>query len=160
MPTVEDVYEKFGFVSEAAQLLEFELGTILFRNHAEEKGLFENQRPDLALKLLEKINRQTLGQLIRNAKIKGDSLDEIEALLSEALRERNRLAHSFYWEHNFRLRAEDDSGREIMLEDLERMHEIILEAYKALMLITGIDLDDVNEEDSSEEKLPDHVNLL
>jgi len=160
MPTIEDVYQKFGFVSEAAQLLELELGTILFHNHAIEKKLFEEPNPELATKLLEKVNKQTLGRLINNAKIKVESLEEIESLLFAALKERNRLAHSFYWEHNFRLRAEDDAGREIMFEDLERMHDIILNAYKAVMMISGIDLENTSETEYLEFKNHEHVDLL
>lgn len=160
MPTIEDIYQKFGFVSEAAQLLEFELGTILFHNNAIEKDLFENPNPELAIKLLEKVNKQTLGLLINNTKNKIGSLEEIESLLFSALKERNRLAHSFYWEHNFRLRSEDDKGREIMLEDLERMHEIILDAYKAIMLISGVDLENISETEDLAFKHHEHVNLL
>jgi len=48
MPSLDDVYQKFGFASEAAQLLETELGTILFISGAVEKNLIETQDPDAA----------------------------------------------------------------------------------------------------------------
>ena len=58
---------------------------------------------------------------------------------SDALAARNRLFHSFYRTHNFRRNS--DEGRAKMLEDLDRKHETILEAYKAVVRPSGIDLD-------------------
>jgi hypothetical protein len=71
MPTLDDVYRKFGMVSEAAQLLETELGTLLFDFGIAEEGLLmptPAANRERAAKLLDGINRQTLGQLIRSAK--------------------------------------------------------------------------------------------
>ncbi|MDQ7004839.1 MAG: hypothetical protein Q9N67_08075 [Ghiorsea sp.] len=48
MPSLEDVYKKFGFASEAAQLLETELGTILLISGAIEQNLIETQDQDVA----------------------------------------------------------------------------------------------------------------
>jgi hypothetical protein len=59
--------------------------------------------------------------------------------LANALAERNQLFHSFYRKHNFRRNS--DNGRAMMLEDLDRKHETIVEAYKAVMKLAGIDLD-------------------
>jgi hypothetical protein len=56
-----------------------------------------------------------------------------------ALEERNRLSHHFYRQHNFRKNS--NKGREIMLKDLDSIHETLMEAYKAIMLLSGIDLD-------------------
>jgi len=158
MPTIEDVYCKFGFVSEAAQLLETELGTLLFHESASEADLFNNPNPETAREIYKKINKQTLGRLINSSKSKVKSLDNLSDLLSVALVERNRLAHSFYLEHNIRLRAENDSGRALMIDDLERMHEIIIDAYKAVMLLSGIDLEKMSEDDyqSIKSSLPEH----
>jgi hypothetical protein len=141
MPTVDDIYCKFGFVAEAAQLLELELGTLLLYEEAVEANLIESPNSKIATGIYRKINKFTLGRLINNSKHKMKSVEELDGLLSSALDERNRLSHSFYSEHNFRLRAESDEGRIIMLHDLERMHEIILDAYRAVMLTSGIDLE-------------------
>ncbi|WP_374516826.1 hypothetical protein [Undibacterium squillarum] len=158
MPTIEDVYCKFGFVSEAAQLLETELGTVLFRESASETDLFNNPDPKVAREIYKKISTQTLGRLINNTKSKVKSLDSLSELLSAALTERNRLAHSFFLEHNVRLRAENDRGRVLMIDDLERMHEIIFDAYKAVMLLSGIDLEKISGDDchSVNSALPEH----
>ena len=63
----------------------------------------------------------------------------MELILANALAERNQLFHSFYRKHNFKRNSAE--GRAKMLEDLERKHETILEAYKAVMRLSGIDLD-------------------
>jgi hypothetical protein len=137
-PTVDDVYRKFGKASEAAQLLETELGTLLLWDQVIEEDLV-GEDGKRATEIMRGINRQTLGSLIRNAKGKSQQVEEIAALLERALRERNRLSHSFYRRHNFRMNSGD--GRTVMMQDLEAIHEVILEAYMALMLLGGIDLD-------------------
>ena len=146
MPSLDDVYRKFGFASEAAQLLETELGTILFVSGAVEQNLIEAQDPDMATALYNSINRKTLGQLLKGVKNASISVEHLEELLSKALKERNRLAHSFYCQHNFRRNSED--GCQVMLDDLEQIHEVLLEAYKAVMLLSGIDLDKVSLSDT------------
>lgn len=139
MPTLNDVYCKFGFVSEAAQLLELELGSLLFRSGATKENLFDAPNPEAALRLINGINKQTLGMLFRNAKMAVGRLAEVETLLERAVAARNRLSHSFYRQHNFRRNTEE--GRSVMLDDLELLHNEILDAYKALMLLSGIDLE-------------------
>jgi len=70
MPTLDDVYRKFGEVSEAAQLLETELGSKLMFHAFVEKGISPTSLQVVdqkaAADLLSGINRQTLGQLIKN----------------------------------------------------------------------------------------------
>jgi hypothetical protein len=141
MPSLDDVYQKFGLASEAAQLLETELGTVLFVSGAIDQNLIENQNPDAATALYNSINRKTLGQLLKGVKNTSESVEHLEELLSNALKERNRLSHSFYRQHNFRRNTED--GRLLMLDDLEKIHEVLLEAYKAVMRLSGIDLDKI-----------------
>ena len=142
MSTLDDVYRKFGEVSEAAQLLETELGNVLIKIGAAEANLLNEPNPDRASELFKKINHQTLGQLLKNVSNSTESVGHLEALLSRALAERNRLSHSFYRRHNFRRNSEE--GRVFMLKDLESIHDTLLEAYKAVMLLSGINLDAVH----------------
>jgi hypothetical protein len=152
MPTLDEVYAKFGEVSEAAQLLETEIGTLLlasrvnnFVSLADDPTDNTLDSPfvvdsDAARKNLDEINASTLGRLIiafGKSHARPDQFDELG--LSAALKERNRLAHHFYRQHNFRRNS--DAGRAIMMQDLESMHDTILKAYKAVNLISGIDLD-------------------
>ena len=139
MPTLDEVYRRFGEVAEAAQLLETELGTIQLCTEGMDYDLFAGDKGELATAIYNKINKSTLGQLLQNlAKSAGFSGD-LELLLANALAERNQLFHSFYRKHNFRRNS--DEGRAKMLEDLDRKHETILDAYKAAMRLSGIDLD-------------------
>jgi hypothetical protein len=139
VPSLDDVYRKFGEASEAAQLLETELGNILLRVDAVDKNLIEQPDEKTATVLYNSINRQPLGQLLKNLKNSSESVDHLEEKLAGALKARNRLAHSFYRQHNFRRNTDD--GRAKMLKDLEQIHNDLLEAYKAVMLLSGVDLE-------------------
>lgn len=151
MPTLYDVYRKFGETSEAAQLLETQLSTMLMMNKCIEANLIESPNPEKATEIYKEINKYTLGRLIRKFNKNDDSIRHLEKLLSEALKIRNRLAHSFYLGHNLRRNSED--GRVIMLKDLQSMHEKLTEAYKAVMLLNGTDLDKIAAE-SGDVQLP------
>lgn len=138
MPTLDDVYRKFGEVSEAAQLLETELGTRLLVMGCIEQDLLDNPDPIKSSELYKRINKQTLGQMLRKLAENAPFCD-VEELLTDALSVRNHLAHTFYIRHN--LRRNSENGRTIMLQDLEMVHDKLLNAYKAVMLLSGIDLD-------------------
>jgi hypothetical protein len=143
MPTLDDVYRKFGETAEAAQLLETELGTILMMARCIDEGLLGQKNPTRAADILDSVNRHTLGQLLKNLNNRTQSLDALDALLVKARDERNRLSHSFYREHNFRRNS--DEGRALMLEDLETVHSALLDAYKAVLALGGVDLDEMAE---------------
>lgn len=156
MPSLEEIYGKFGFVAEAAQLLETQLGNMLLWHRGTEHGLFVEPNAELAASLHDTINHSTLGQLIKGARNEHQALSTEGPLLSDALRERNRLFHSFYRQHNFRRNSEE--GRAVMWNDLDSIHDTLLRAYKAVMLIDGVDLDALVASD--EGNLPTaHVNI-
>jgi hypothetical protein len=76
---------------------------------------------------------------VKNLKSRDQGFDDLEEVLWRALEERNRLQHSFYRHHNYRRNS--DEGRALMLEDLEVIHDAVLKAYKAVNLLSGIDLE-------------------
>ena len=147
MPTLDDVYRKFGYAAEAAQLLETELGNMLIKHGVLEEDLINQLDPNRAAELFRQIDKHTLGQLITKLKAKDQSIVNLEDMLGKALDERNRLFHSFYRQHNFRRNS--DEGRQRMLDDLESVHKILLDAYKAVMLLSGVDLDNLSSSLSS-----------
>ena len=107
-----------------------------------DEGLLSTPNPERATAIYKTINRSTLGQVIKKLKSNAqsiDGLDGLENLLSDALVERNRLSHSFYRQHN--LRRNSGEGRALMMADLDSIHTKLLDAYKAVMLLSGIDLD-------------------
>ena len=65
MPSLDNVYRKFGETAEAAQLLETQLGNMLMMARCMDEGLIESQNPARAADLLGSVNRHTLGQLLR-----------------------------------------------------------------------------------------------
>jgi hypothetical protein len=142
MPKLNDVYGKFGFTAEVAQLLETELGNALIKHGVVEENLVNQPNPNRAADLVRQIDKDTLGQLIAKLKSKNQSIANLEGVLAKALDERNRLFHSFYRQHNFRRNS--DEGRQQMLDDLESIHETLLVAYKAVMLLSGVDLDQLS----------------
>jgi len=152
MPTLDDVYCKFGYAAEAAQLLETELGNVLMIHGLAEENLVNQLNPNRAAEWFRQIDKHTLGQLITKLKAKNQSITNLEDVLTKALDERNRLFHSFYREHNFRRNS--DEGRQRMLDDLESIHKTVLDAYKAVMLLSGVDLDKLSATELPTKHLP------
>ncbi|EPK6983568.1 hypothetical protein SR70_22105 [Klebsiella aerogenes] len=130
MATLDDIFWKFGYASEAAQLLEVELINVIIAYEIKQGG----DIPKLKEKFLQ-MDKFTLSKLSRLAREKGLIDDEALQHMTDALRARNYLAHNFYRAHNF---AKDTpEGRQEMLDDLKKTHNIIFEAYRKVMLISG-----------------------
>jgi len=140
MVTLDDVYRQFGETAEAAQLLETEIGNMALMIKVLEKNLIIEKNTELASLIFNKINKSTLGQLLKQVGKTTDYVDEIYSKLESALKVRNCLAHSFYRKHNFRRNT--DEGRSIMLKELVNMHDILLEAYRELLEISNSKLFD------------------
>lgn len=138
MPSIEDVYAKFGEAAEAAQLLETELGNILLAEAVNQHGFAKVRNKALAKKIIGEIDRKSLGQLISSVRKSVPPPDHLAEELSIALEERNRLNHSFYREHNFRRNSEE--GRAVMVADLQVIHDRILRAYVSVMVLSGVDI--------------------
>lgn len=138
MPTLEDVFAKFGVTAEAGQLLETALGNLLILDAVKLHGFAKVQNKALARKILDEVDRKTLGQLIHALRRHRAIPPGFEEELQIALVERNRLNHSFYLEHNIRKHSED--GRQLMLADLEVIHERIFRAYMSASTLSDIEL--------------------
>ena len=135
MATLDEVHRKFGEVSMDAQLLEHELGTLNLEHKYNDTGLFENPDPNKATEIENKINERTLGNLKKDLEQSGESIEHIKQLLDDAVESRNRLTHRFYVYH----KCDSDDGREVMLRDLEAIHKGLLEAFKEVLRLSGID---------------------
>ena len=135
MATLDEVHRKFGEVSMDAQLLEYELGTLNLEHEYNDMGLFENPDPNKATEIEKKINKRTFGTLKKNLEQGGESIEHIKQLLNDALESRNRLTHRFYAYHQ----CDSDDGRDVMLRDLEAIHKVLLEAFKKILRLSGID---------------------
>ncbi|HIC0800099.1 TPA: hypothetical protein ACW0P4_004637 [Enterobacter hormaechei] len=131
MVTLDTVYWKFGYASEAAQLLETELINVIT-----EYDMSQGKDIQSLKKQFLEMDKYTLGKL--NYVLKSRMVEDADTLeyVSDALKARNYLAHDFFRAHNF---AKDTpAGRQKMLDDLQKTHNIIFEAYRKVLLISGI----------------------
>lgn len=101
-----------------------------------EAGLWDADEA-LSQGLVESINRQTLGQLLKNLDNQTQSLGELTDLLWKAVKERNRLFHSFFLKHD----AKSEEGREAMLKNLSGIVTAIMRAYIVVFKLQGMDCD-------------------
>ena len=129
----------FGKVFENAQILEYELGTLLLENRFIDEWLFRHPNPKRTDEIHKQINKKTLGYLINRLGQRRDSIQVLKQVLDKAVASRNRLAHSFYLDHTDN--SKSDEGRDIILHDLEAIHNDLLEAQKAVFSLSGIDIE-------------------
>ena len=127
MPTIEDVYCKFGMTAEVAQLFETELGTILLARKGEKLGWHFKANPEQAGDLYSKPTRKTLGQVLESIRGLLDLDEQVPETFELALGARNRLNHGFFERHNFAMYSEQ--GRASMVEELEAINVQLIEAY-------------------------------
>jgi hypothetical protein len=136
MATREELYAKFGVTAEAAQLLETDLGTIVLVVEGWKNGWHVRAEPERATEFYERLNRKTLGQLLREVKLHIQFDDAIAEKLEIGLAARNRLNHGFYERHNFAIQTDD--GRDKMIEDLESLHTQLFEAWQTSVKLVAI----------------------
>jgi hypothetical protein len=131
-----ELYAKYGITAEAAQLFETELGTLLLGLRGLDEGWHIIPDGQAARRVLDEIDRSTLGRLLQSLKryIKIDS--DLEEAFASALEARNRLMHGFFERHNFKIQTE--VGRQIMNADLDRLHSELLAAWQAAGDLTTI----------------------
>lgn len=136
MATRDEIYAKFGITAEAAQLFETELGTLLLFAHGAQNGWHVEPDREAAGAILREIDRSTLGRLLNRLRTCVGWDDDIEERFSTALEARNHLNHSFYERHNFKIQTEE--GRDAMLADLVRLHEVLFDAWQMASAMTGL----------------------
>lgn len=136
MATRDQVYLKFGEVAEAAQLFETNLGTVILATRAVSESWHKKPDPNAARKVLESINRKTLGVLLNEVRkiITFDS--NTEKLLIDALNARNELMHGFYEKHNFKIF--NDDGCDEMISDLECLHSKLTFGWQSALSIADV----------------------
>lgn len=134
MASREEVYCKFGMAAEAGQLFETELGTLLLGAHGLDRSWHLTPEPIEGQQFLSKIESHTLGRLFGHVR-KYVTFDDLsETIFNEAVKTRNKLVHGFFERHNFRI--DSDEGRDLMLEDLEQIHQCLFDAWQAASGVT------------------------
>jgi hypothetical protein len=131
-----ELYAKYGIAAEAAQLFETELGTLLLALRGLENDWHVVPDGAAARKVLDSIDRSTLGRVLNDLKrhiaIEGD----LEQRFSSALKARNRLMHGFFERHNFKI--QNEGGRKEMIADLDGLHGELFNAWRAAGNLTTI----------------------
>jgi hypothetical protein len=128
MPERYELYAKFGITAEAAQLFETDLGTLVLMLQAIENDWHNVPDGDAARKVLDSIERSTLGRLL---KLLGTHLTlegGLEDIFSSALIARNRLMHGWFERHNFKIQT--SNGRADMIADLDNLHSELFKAWQ------------------------------
>ncbi|TPK82538.1 hypothetical protein FJ936_23880 [Mesorhizobium sp. B2-4-13] len=136
MATRDELYAKFGITAEAAQLFETELGSLLLCARGLERGWHHQGDPDDARKLLDHIDRSTLGQLLGTLKNCVGLDHGLVDRFASALKARNRLFHWFYKTHGFKIQT--DEGRDTMVADLEVLHSELFNAWQVASKMTTL----------------------
>lgn len=117
MPTRDDVYLTFGRLSELAQLLETELGTVLASWEVLDRSLHVRRDTDAASRLIASVDQNTLGSTLSAIRSRFGIPDDLDAIFTRALNARNVLTHHFYRRHG--LDIETDAGRAAMITHLD-----------------------------------------
>ena len=85
---------------------------------------------------MREIDRTTLGGLLTKLKRHVEIDDDLSARFASALVARNRLNHGFYERHNFKIQT--DEGREVMIADLEALHDELFTAWQLAGAMTSL----------------------
>ena len=132
------LYVEFGIAAEKAQVLEFEAGNVALsfvtffvdtsRIGPDETAMFRS--------LVDDVNRQTLGTLLRRLKAIAEFDESLLAIVDEALERRNYLAHRFFPSHNYAIF--DEAGRRAMVDELKVIQAKLDRAHQALSAISSL----------------------
>jgi hypothetical protein len=116
---LKEVYAHTGFALYGAQLLEQSLANFLML-HGRATGTWITVAQLDALE--ERLERQTLGNLLNDVRKYVEFDEGIESVLTSALKRRNFLAHHFFKEHATDMLCK--SGRNRMIESLKEMETL------------------------------------
>lgn len=131
-----ELYAKYGIAAEAAQLFETELGTLLLCIRGLENGWHVVPDGAKARKVLDSIDRSTLGRVLNTLKQHAAIEGDLAECFSSGLQARNQLMHGFFEKHNFKIQSE--SGRKEMIADLENLHGELFTAWQSAAKLTVI----------------------
>ena len=132
---IKDVFAHFGLAIFQAQALERQLAITLATKYGPGPTRISREEFD---SILEGLFSRTLGRLVNEMrKLANLSDDEVDQL-QEALKKRNWLAHSYFWERAVDFLSE--SGRNVMIGELQEAacsFETLDELFKTRTLEWG-----------------------
>lgn len=151
MASRDEVYTKFGVTAEAAQLFETELGNMMLAAKGLQANWMAETDVTAATDLHDKINKYTLGRLLSLVRGVIEIEDALIDHFQAALESRNKLMHGFYLLHGFKI--DSDDGRDEMIADLHRHHELLFNAWRIASRMSGVLMDYMLELKANPEKL-------
>ena len=155
---LHQLYAEFGMAAEKAQVLELEAGNVVLSFVAltvDPKNISHTDKAGYK-KLIDEVDRKTLGNLLRQVRKIVEFDSSSEEIISEALRKRNYLVHSFFKTHNFAIF--DEEGRIKMRKELSDISEQMDIAHKRLTSISNL-LEKVSGRELSAEKANEFMEL-
>lgn len=130
----KEVYAHFGLAIYCAQVLEQAIIHALIFIDLIPKSITKVSNPEEWQKRFDKFfgkeQKKTLGQLLKKLKSLGQLSQDLDSILNSALVERNRLAHSYFWEQ-----AEsfvNQEGRDKMISELQELCDLFSKAESFL----------------------------
>jgi hypothetical protein len=115
----KEVYAFFGLAAYGAQVLEQELLLLASVLHV---GAASSLTGEWVNSLMDRIEAKTFGAVLSEARRLMPIPPDVDALLGQALRERNRLTHRFFADHSTDLISR--AGRREMIEELRASIEL------------------------------------
>ncbi len=120
---LKEMYAHFGLTAYCAQCFEIEALNILLL-HAR---LSDLTAPVIELEELEsKLNKKTLGSLLRDVKKRVSFQQSAERIIDHALARRNYLFHSFFSSHAAEMLS--SAGRQNIIAELEDLRDLFQNA--------------------------------
>jgi hypothetical protein len=135
---IRDVYAHFGLAVYLAQCVEQSIFQhLLFLDHFP-KAIAEFTSKEAWVSAFDEFEArelgQTMGKLIRRMKEAGQPTDQIQALLTQTLKQRNWLAHGYFADRAVEFTRE--LGREKMIPELEELQALFREAAAKIDALT------------------------
>ena len=135
MASRDELYQKYGLTAEAAQLFETDFGSIMLAVNGLKHDWHIAPDRNEAQKLYEKMGKLTLGNLLRQTSKDVSFDDNTFWIFDAALDARNKLFHGFFERHNFKIQT--DEGRDIMIADLDQLHDKLFNAWRIASAISA-----------------------
>jgi hypothetical protein len=128
---IKEVYAYFGLAIYQAQCLERQLAILLSTEYGPGPKKMTRDQYD---ELLQSFFVKTLGSLIKHLRQSVDISDDLESILTEALKKRNWLAHHYFWEKAGQFMTE--KGRIQMITELQGIADFFNSIDQQLSEIT------------------------
>jgi hypothetical protein len=135
MATQDEVYRAFGITAEVAQFMECDLGVVIAADQAIRSGARSLADLPVVMDALDRFDRHTMGQKLRELKKRYRLVGDIEPVLDRALEVRNDLMHNFFYRHVDAM--ESETGRDAMMLELAEYKQVLDLGYEMARTVSA-----------------------